>query len=141
MIFVVMVTCGRAVLHKGVFLLLKYTFQLQNELNKTDDKGNFPLDLALKSGQEELAQNLIEHKCNVNQVAEDGSTLLHKAIARNDEFAAIFLLNNGCDPNTSNWENGDSPLHLASTSKAMEKVAKKLLELGSNPNAQNKQLK
>ena len=63
-------------------------FQLQSRLNEVDEKGSLPLDLALISGQEGLAQTLVDHKCNVNQLDPDkGDSLLHKAIHRSDQVA------------------------------------------------------
>jgi len=124
-----------------VFLyLIEFSSSLQSKLNEEDDRGNLPLDLALKSGQEEMAQNLVEHKCNVNQLDAAGNTLLHKAIQRGDEFSALFLLRHGADANACNWSDGNAPLHLVCAQSAMDNVAAKLLKLGAKPNAQNKAL-
>ena len=56
--------------------------QLTVKLNETDEKGLLTLDLALSTGQEDLALNLIEHKVNVDQKNTTGSTSLHSAITR-----------------------------------------------------------
>ena len=60
--------------------------QLTVKLNETDEKGLLTLDLALSTGQEDLALNLVEHKINVNQKNTLGSNSLHSAIARGMSF-------------------------------------------------------
>ena len=57
-----------------------FIFQLSVKLNEEDDHGILPLNLALKSKQEELAQNLIDHNVNIDQMDSNGSSLLHLAI-------------------------------------------------------------
>ena len=59
-----------------------FYFQLAVKLNEPDDKGYLTLDLALSTGQEDLALNLIEHKVRVNQLDSNGSSPLHNAITR-----------------------------------------------------------
>lgn len=57
-------------------------FQLSIKLNEPDDHGILPLDIALKTQQEDLAKTLVEHRVNIDQVDENGSSLLHLAIDR-----------------------------------------------------------
>jgi len=64
--------------------------QLTAKLNETDEKGLLTLDLALSTGQEDLALNLIEHKVNVNQKNTLGSNSLHSAITRGKSFILII---------------------------------------------------
>ena len=59
--------------------------QLSIKLNETDEKGALPLDLALSTGQEDLARTLIEHRVNVNQTNPSGATLLHNSICRGNK--------------------------------------------------------
>jgi ankyrin repeat protein len=63
-------------------VLLFAHFQLRSKVNQTDDRGLLPLDLALSTKQEELANTLLEHKADVNLTDSDGLTLLHLAVAR-----------------------------------------------------------
>ena len=51
-------------------------------MNEPDEKGYLTLDLALKTGQEDLALNLIEHKVLIDQLDSNGLTPLHNAILR-----------------------------------------------------------
>ena len=70
-------------------------FQLQSRLNECDEKGQLPLDLALSTAQTGLAQTLVDHKCNVNQLdSTTGDTILHKAINRGDSGAGDYSLSN-----------------------------------------------
>ena len=53
-----------------------------NKINEIDDHGMLPLDIALKSRQEDLARTLIEHDVKIDQTDGNGSSLLHLAIDR-----------------------------------------------------------
>ena len=59
--------------------------QLSIKLNEADEKGLLPLDIALSTGQTDLARTLIEHNVNVNQVDANGATIIHNAIVRGKE--------------------------------------------------------
>ena len=65
-------------------MMVLYPLQLSVKLNEEDDHGILPLDLALKSKQEDLARNLVEHNVNIDQVDSNGSSLLHLAIDRGE---------------------------------------------------------
>ena len=56
--------------------------QLKIKLNEIDDKNDLPLDLALRTKQESIAQNLVRNHADVNKADSEGFTLLHKAIMR-----------------------------------------------------------
>ncbi len=51
-------------------------------LNEPDDRGALPLDLALSSGQEALANTLLEHRADVNARDGQGRRLIHIAVER-----------------------------------------------------------
>ena len=59
--------------------------QLDSKLNQPDEKGCLTLDLALSTGQKDLALNLIEHKVQIDQLDSKGFTPLHNAIIRGIE--------------------------------------------------------
>ena len=59
-------------------------FQLLTKLNEVDDHGVLPLDIALKTRQEDLAKTLVEHHVNIDQTDTNGSSLLHLAIGRSN---------------------------------------------------------
>lgn len=67
------------------FTAMSFSLQLSVLVNQPDDKGLLPLDLALITKQEELANTLIEHKADVNRTDNQGHTLLHKAVARSQQ--------------------------------------------------------
>ena len=74
----------------GIVFQSCFSFQLSIKLNEEDDHGILPLDLALKSKQEDLARNLVEHNVNIDQVDSNGSSLLHLAIDRGESNFRLF---------------------------------------------------
>lgn len=63
------------------------------KLNEVDSKGDLPLDLALNSRQESIAQTLIKHRVDVNKRDNSGKCLLHKAIKRgNYIYTSKYIL-------------------------------------------------
>ncbi|CAK9295990.1 unnamed protein product [Gordionus sp. m RMFG-2023] len=76
------------------------------------ETGDLPLDLALNSGQEILAQTLIKYKADLNAYDKFGIPLLHKAMMRSDEKSCNFLLDNGADPNLKDRKLRRNALHL-----------------------------
>ena len=75
----------------GIVFQSCFSFQLSIKLNEEDDHGILPLDLALKSKQEDLARNLVEHNVNIDQVDSNGSSLLHLAIDRGESNFRLIL--------------------------------------------------
>ncbi|GFY63345.1 rabankyrin-5 [Trichonephila inaurata madagascariensis] len=131
-----------------VFLfLLEHDSQLVSKVNEFDDQGDIPLDLALSTGQESIAKTLVNHKANVNQTDTRGWTLLHRAVNREDEFSALFLIENKALVNVTTPSEKATPLHLVSSfnpknssssvTEGMARVASKLLEYGADPNLQD----
>lgn len=121
-----------------VFLyLIEFGQILDVKLNETDDRGLLPLDIALSTNQEELAQTLVEHKVNVDQVDHQGASLLHVAIARDDAFSAMFLLKNGARVNVTRPSDLNTPLHLSAEHNDLVDVAEKLVGLGADVNPTN----
>ncbi|XP_076107100.1 rabankyrin-5-like isoform X1 [Mytilus galloprovincialis] len=141
-------TAIRAKREDVVFLyLMEFDSQLSNKLNEVDGKGDLPLDLALHSRQESIAQTLIKHRVDVNRRDNSGKCLLHKAIKRGDEFSAEFLITNKADVNMTTHLDKETPLHMVASFnpdvsspdviKGMARIAQKLLEHGSDPNQQD----
>ncbi len=68
---------------------------LHERLNETDSKDDLPLDLALRTEQESIAKSLIKHQVDINKIdPNNGLSLLHKAIKRDDVYSARFLVEN-----------------------------------------------
>jgi hypothetical protein len=80
--------------------LIEFDSQLVIKLNEIDRLGDLPLDLALKTKQEDIAKTLVSHKANVSATDNKGRTLLHRAIERDDEFSAEFLIKNNASINS-----------------------------------------
>jgi ankyrin repeat protein len=47
-----------------------------------DDHGDLALELALKTKQDSMAENLVQHKADINHIDNENRTLLHLAIKR-----------------------------------------------------------
>lgn len=119
--------------------LIEFDSQLVIKLNEIDRLGDLPLDLALKTKQEDIAKTLVSHKANVNTIDNKGRTLLHRAIERDDEFSSEFLIRNEANINIAD-SFGDIPLHLCADkvkSEGMASIAKLLIESGADPNLQD----
>lgn len=66
-------------------------------VNVWSQHDELPLDLALRGKNESIASTLVQHNADVNIRDSYGESLLHRAIKRGDNFAALFLLENNCD--------------------------------------------
>ena len=97
-------------------------------------EGGFtPLLHAAMSGDLATVRVLVAAGANVNAGAADGATPLIVAIVKHRPDVAIFLLENGADPNVSTP--GYTALHAASVAGQIE-TAKALLDKVADPNAE-----
>ncbi|CAF0854297.1 unnamed protein product [Brachionus calyciflorus] len=105
---------------------------LQIKLNEFDDKNELPLDLALKTRQESIAKNLVKNHINIDKTDNQGLTLLHKAVLRDDEYSASFLVDNNISVNTQSLTDKRTALmYLAaksSISNEMLNLVRKILK-------------
>lgn len=147
--------------------------QLPGKLDELDSKGDLPLNLALQSKQQGVADTFVKHKVNVNRMDNEGYSLLHRAIKRgelqflflvnshplgfwcigsfpftDDDYSAMFLIENGADVNAVSEAEKQTPLHMISalppgspssdSFEAMMKVGHSLLAHGAKINMQDK---
>lgn len=73
------------------------------QLNLKNNANETPLNLAIKAPfkkGKDIVLALIKAGANINQCNNEGLTLLHQAILKEDSATAIFLLENGADMNT-----------------------------------------
>ncbi len=87
--------------------------ELAYPVNLTDNNGNNALHLAIISGQNDNAMELISGGTDMNLKDNSGFTPIHIAVMLNNEEIVKFLILHGADINTAgNW--GYTPLHIAS---------------------------
>ncbi|XP_053209790.1 rabankyrin-5-like [Panonychus citri] len=122
-----------------VFLyLIEYNSQLFTKINEADESGEIPLNLALKSGQIDIAKTLLLHQANINAVDDNSRTLLHRAIDRDDGESINFLLDSGASVHIASTREKQTPLHLLCSKKLTDStISNKLLSSGSDPNLQD----
>ena len=80
--------CSQILIGVCVCVLL----QLKVRVNEVDDKGDVPLDLALQSMQEAVAETLLSNLADVNWKDEFGNCLLHKAIKRGNSLKILHVI-------------------------------------------------
>ena len=86
--------CSAQVTHSG------HSLQVIPNLTLKDSAGQSVLGVALWAGNQlEIAEQLLGGGANVNDVDNEGRTLLLQAISRHDVDSALFLLRNQADSN------------------------------------------
>ena len=64
-----------------------------------DSEGQTVLELALWTGQYQVARSLLDSEADINHSNRQGHSLLHKAIMRKDIDSSLFLIENEADFN------------------------------------------
>ena len=77
-------------------------------------------ELALKTKQDSMAENLVRHKADINHPDASNRTLLHSAIKRCDEHSATFLIKHSCLLDCQTKDLDETPLHLLSSLNSNE---------------------
>uniref|UniRef100_A0A673WZ99 Ankyrin repeat domain 52a n=1 Tax=Salmo trutta TaxID=8032 RepID=A0A673WZ99_SALTR len=91
--------------------IVKYLLRLG--LDEPNAFGNTALHVACYTGQEAVANELVNQGANVNQPNRSGYTPLHlAAVSTNGALCLELLVNNGADVNQQS-NAGKSPLHMA----------------------------
>ncbi|CAF1139911.1 unnamed protein product [Adineta ricciae] len=122
---------------------------LNERVNEIDDHNELAFELALKTKQDSMAENLVRHKADINHIDKDNQTLLHLAIKRGDEHSATFLIKHSCLLNHQTSMKRETPLHLLSglnpnelstdIMNGMCRVAQLMLEHGADANEKDVQ--
>ena len=122
---------------------------LDERVNEIDDQNELGLELALKTKQDSMAENLVRHKADINHINNRNQTLLHLAIKRGDEHSATFLIKHSCLLDHQTDIEYETPLHLLSSLNSNElssdvmdgmcRVAQLLIEYGVDTNKKDAQ--
>ena len=133
---------ARLLIDRGADLYARSTVwhQLENTAGNTNTTGNFrmahggstPLLFAARNGDVETARMLVDAGADVNDTAAAGTSALVIAAHSAHEPLAIYLLEQGADPNAS--EAGYTALHAAVLRSGVQLV-NALLAHGADPNA------
>lgn len=97
-------------------------------INREEERKTAPLFDAIRSGQYDLFQRLLNEEADINAQDADGDTALHVAIRSGAHEAISDLLNRGSDVNVKNSK-GETPFQLALSRRYH--VITKLLECGA----------
>ncbi len=92
-----------------------------------------PLSYAIRLGDEDIFDCLIELGFDVNQRGEDGYTSLHYAVSNGKLWAVARLLEHGADVNAINGGK-ETPLHLAFYGDRHKAIIDLLVEKGADIN-------
>lgn len=90
-------------LYFDIVMELLHAPNSNSQLNLKNNVNETPLSLAIKAPfkkGKDIVLALIKAGANINQCNNDGLTLLHQVILKEDSATAIFLLENGADMNT-----------------------------------------
>jgi len=132
---------GNSILHVAVIqnrakiCLFLADFNLSQIINLKNKQVNTPLHEAIKKGNIEIIQTLMQDGTNLNTQNKIGDTPLHEAI-KNENIGIIqILLQHGSDPNIPNIK-GDTSLHEA-IKKGNIVIVQILMQRGSDPDILN----
>ena len=104
-------------------------------MNECDDRNDLPLDLALRSKQESIANYLIKSNIDINKTDNNGLSLLHKAILRGDEYSAMFLIDNKISVNLLSYMDKKTALmYLTSASEPTDAILAVVNKILQSPN-------
>jgi ankyrin repeat protein len=120
--------------------IVNYLIQVSSDLSNCDIHGNNLIFDAIANGSMDIIKKIGSiDKININQVNEDGQTIMHKeSVLRNDNLA-ILLLELGADPTIPD-KNGSCFLFSA-ISKGINsfEIIDKSIKLGHDINVRNRQ--
>jgi ankyrin repeat protein len=84
----------------------------KEEIDTQDEWGDTPIQLAVKSGDAQLARGLLRRGADVDVLTANGNSLLHIAVQANDVELVKLLISHGADERISGQQ-GMTPPELA----------------------------
>lgn len=106
------------------------------DLNAPDGNGDTPLHYAVLSGQQDIAEFLLDNGAEISSKGAHGKTPLHLATEHEMIDMVQFLCDKAADVSAKD-ENGETPLHYAAKLLNVPLI-EVLLKAGAGPNAQTK---
>jgi hypothetical protein len=124
-----------------VIEILEILFAHGAKVNLPDNRGFYPIHVALTFGMTDVAKMLVREGADLKVQSPVGETVLHEAILYNGDVChgapeiIAFLIEHGADANALD-AGGNSPLHH-SCYLAITANIEVLLEHGANPNVRD----
>ena len=94
---------------------IKDLVPISNILNAKNMFGTPLLVVASTKGRDQIASILIDHGADVEATNKKGETSLHVASLQGNQKMVALLLDAGADANKARTNNGETPLHAASS--------------------------
>ncbi|XP_055319313.1 putative ankyrin repeat protein RF_0381 isoform X2 [Sitodiplosis mosellana] len=113
------------------------------DLNVKNYRGETPLTAAIRWHSPKVAKLLIERGADVDELDENGNTLLHQVLNNHNigreatKVVVKALIDHGVDVNAQN-NDGDTPLHFTQEFWVEKEIADMLIRGGANINIRNK---
>ncbi|MBD3831125.1 MAG: ankyrin repeat domain-containing protein, partial [Arcobacter sp.] len=120
--------------------IVNYLIEVTTNLGNCDVHGNNLIFDAIANGNLEIIKRVASLKeVNLNQINEEGNTILHKEIVLKNNSLALLLMDLGADPTILD-KNGKNFLFYAIT-KGIENISiiEKAVSLGCNINSRSSQ--
>ena len=113
---------------------LKLVKELKEVATKID-RALISLNFAIGEGKLEVVKRFIKNCSDINEVDDDGQTILFQATKHGHESIVQLLLDHGCDPNVVD-QSQDTVLHLVAKN-GHSNIAKILVQNGAKINVQD----
>lgn len=120
--------------NKFIDILIQHT----KKLNNCDVHGNNLIFDAVANGSEDVITKIAQlDSIDINQINEEGHTILHKEVILKDNELAMKLLELGADPTIQDKEGKNFLFYAVSKGSKNINVIKKAVELGCNINTKS----
>lgn len=114
---------------KVIDILIKHT----KNINNTDSHGHNVIFDAVSNGDMHLIEKVAHRKdLNINQIDNDGNTILHQKSALHDDDLALELMESGADPTLVDKHGKNFLFYAATKGIESEELIDKAISMGCN---------